>query len=97
MQRKPVVSSHGTNVIQFRRPINTSTPEDPDPAPVVAGNSPAVLRMESRIGLVLVQFVQTDGDTRVIARRHGVGEEPVKKLIARTIKPFLPQILKEAA
>src|SRR5690242_1153537 len=97
MQRKPVVSSHGTNVLQFRRSINTSTPEDPDPAPVMAGISPAVLKLEAKRGLVVVQFVQTDGDDRVVARRHGVRQEHVRRLVARAIKPVLAEILKEAA
>lgn len=72
--------------------------DDPtDPTPFVAGASPAAHRLEAKRGLVLYQFVDTDGDTRVVARRHGVTESDVKRVVARMLKPVVSKILREAA
>ena len=93
--RKPTQAA--SNILLFRRSFNGKGPQGPDFPSPLAGASPAAHRLEAKRGLVLVQFVQTKGDTRVVARRHGVMESDVKRVIARMIGPVVSTILKEAA
>lgn len=84
-------------VIPFPLKSNPEQPDPTEPTPFVAGGSPSTHRLEAKRGLVLYQFVDTDGDTRVVARRHGVTEMAVKRTIARMLRPVVSKILREAA
>lgn len=86
-----------TNLRFMPAPFNGGSDDPTDPTPLVAGGSPAAHRLEAKRGLLLYQFVDTDGDTRVVARRHGVQESDVKRTIARMLRPVVGKILREAA
>ncbi len=90
------VSGKG-RILLFKAPVQSEDPQGPDSPSPLAGASPAAYKLEEKRGLVLYQFVETNGDTRVVARRHGVEERDVKSVVARMIRPVLTQILREAA
>ena len=86
-----------SNLLRMPRGINGDSDDPTDPPTHRAGISPAARRLDAKRGLVLYQFVDTDGDTRVVARRHGVLESDVKRTVARMLRPVVAKILREAA
>lgn len=85
------------NLRVMPRRFNGEGTDPTDPNGNSPGASPAAHRLEAKRGLVLYQFVETNGDTRVVARRHGVQEIDVKRTIARMLRPVVGKILREAA
>lgn len=81
-------------VLRMPRLGNGERPDPNDPSGISAGQfRPAVIQMERSAPMVVRQFVDADGDARIVARRFGVKQRFVNKLVAKAIRPVLNQIL----
>lgn len=72
-----------SNLLNFPKPVEHDGPEGPDSTPHSLGATPSERRAWEKRDLIVLQFREEDGDARRVARRHGIEQAFVTRIVAR--------------